>query len=91
MGPLKGVKILELAGIGPAPFCAMMLADMGAEVLRIERKGVRNSLDFGTLNRGRRRVALDLKDPILGQERYSPLSKRLTRSSKASVPESWNG
>jgi alpha-methylacyl-CoA racemase len=63
MGPLKGVKILEFAGIGPAPFGAMMLADMGAEVLRIERKSGRSFLDFGTLTRGRRRVALDLKDP----------------------------
>ena len=37
MGPLKGLKILEIAGIGPGPFAAMMLADMGAEVLRIDR------------------------------------------------------
>ena len=37
MGPLHGVKVIELAGIGPAPFCAMMLADMGAEVIRIDR------------------------------------------------------
>ena len=63
MGPLKGVKILEFAGIGPAPFCGMMLADMGAKVLRIERKEGRSFLDFGTLSRGRRHVALDLKDP----------------------------
>jgi alpha-methylacyl-CoA racemase len=63
MGPLKGVKILEFAGIGPAPFGAMMLADMGADVLRIERKEGRSFLDFGTLGRGRRRIALDLKDP----------------------------
>ena len=37
MGPLDGIKILEIAGIGPGPFCAMLLADLGAEVLRIER------------------------------------------------------
>ena len=37
MGPLEGVKVLEIAGIGPGPFCAMMLSDMGAEVLRIDR------------------------------------------------------
>ena len=36
-GPLQGVKVIELAGIGPGPFCAMMLADMGAEVVRIDR------------------------------------------------------
>jgi alpha-methylacyl-CoA racemase len=63
MGPLKGIKVIEMAGIGPAPFCGMLLADMGAEILRIERKGVRSFLDIGTLNRGRRSVALDLKDP----------------------------
>ncbi len=37
MGPLQGLKVLEMAGIGPGPFCAMMLADMGAEVVRIDR------------------------------------------------------
>ena len=37
MGPLHGLKVIELAGIGPAPFCAMMLADMGADVLRVDR------------------------------------------------------
>ena len=64
MGPLQGLKIIEMAGIGPAPFSAMLLADMGAEVLRIERKGVTSSLAVGTLNRGRHQVvALDLKDP----------------------------
>ncbi len=62
MGPLSGVKIIEFAGLGPAPFCAMLLADMGAEVVRIERKGQGdNPLDF--LNRGRRSVALNLKAP----------------------------
>ena len=39
MGPLKGVKIIEFGGIGPGPFCAMMFSDMGADVIRIERKG----------------------------------------------------
>ncbi|MGE0517232.1 MAG: CoA transferase, partial [Hyphomicrobiaceae bacterium] len=38
MGPLKGLRIIEMAGIGPAPFCGMMLADMGAEVIRIDRR-----------------------------------------------------
>ncbi len=68
MGPLQGVKILEIAGIGPGPFAAMMLSDMGAEVLRVDRAdGVRPdakdkpSLDF--LARGRRSVAVDLKNP----------------------------
>ena len=38
-GPLAGVRVVEIAGLGPGPFCAMMLADMGAEVLRIDRPG----------------------------------------------------
>ena len=37
MGPLKGIKIIEMAGIGPGPFCGMVLADLGAEVIRIDR------------------------------------------------------
>ena len=39
MGPLEGIKLIEFAGIGPAPFCSMLFSDMGAEVLRIERTG----------------------------------------------------
>ena len=67
-GPLAGVKVLELAGIGPCPFAAMVLADLGADVLRVERssavpasppEGVRWDL----LQRGKRSVGLDLKDP----------------------------
>ncbi len=66
MGPLAGYKVVELAGIGPAPFCAMLLADMGAEVLRIDRVqpshlGIEVDTRFELLARGRRSVALDLK------------------------------
>ena len=66
MGPLAGVKVVELAGIGPAPFCAMLLADAGADVLRIDRLedtdlGVRVDPRVNLLNRGRRSVAIDLK------------------------------
>ncbi len=66
MGPLKGLKVVELAGIGPAPFCCMMLADMGAEILRIDRLAPADlgnpvaPKDNPTL-RGRRSVAVDLK------------------------------
>ncbi|GAA2832465.1 CaiB/BaiF CoA transferase family protein [Kribbella solani] len=66
MGPLEGVKVVELAGIGPAPFACMMLAELGAEVLRIDRPGGNVSLgppELDLLNRGRRSVALDLKQP----------------------------
>ena len=43
MGPLQGVRIVEFAGIGPGPFAAMLLADMGADVIRIDRKGGRDA------------------------------------------------
>src|SRR5579862_9190146 len=71
-GPLAGVRVLELAGIGPGPFCAMMLADSGATVLRIDRPTpaaasgpghppARPEREF--LNRGRQSAVLDLKHP----------------------------
>lgn len=68
MGPLQGLKIIEIAGIGPAPFCAMLLSDMGADVIRIERAnapdtGIPIEKRFEVLNRGRRSAALDLKSP----------------------------
>ena len=68
MGPLHGVKILEVAGIGPGPFAAMMLSDMGAEVLRVDRarsagRGDPSAPPPDPLARGRRSVALDLKHP----------------------------
>lgn len=65
VGPLEGIRIVEIAGIGPGPFCGMMLADMGAEVLRIDRAdrvgepGINGDL----LARGRRSVGVDLKSP----------------------------
>ena len=63
-GPLAGVRVVELAGIGPAPFCAMMLADAGATVLRIDRPGAgRGRPGQELLNRGRRSAVLDLKHP----------------------------
>jgi alpha-methylacyl-CoA racemase len=70
-GPLKGLRVIEMVGIGPCPFAAMMLADMGAEVIRIDRKPDPNALTpypmlgtkFDVMARGRRSLALDLKDP----------------------------
>ena len=66
MGPLAGFKIVEIAGIGPGPFCGMLLADMGADIIRIERPGGPDSgIDipqkFNLLNRGRPSVTVDLK------------------------------
>src|SRR5581483_7506069 len=64
-GPLAGYRILELAGIGPGPFCGMMLADMGAEVIRVDRPGGNPMAELGheVMFRNRRAVAIDLKNP----------------------------
>lgn len=68
MSALAGIKVLELAAIGPAPFCGMMLADMGADVVRVDRRlqsglGFELPPQFDVMGRGRRSIALDLKDP----------------------------
>ena len=67
-GPLSGFRIIELAGLGPGPFAAMMLADMGAEVIRVERAAavvgpLPSTPYFDVLLRGRRNIAIDLKHP----------------------------
>lgn len=63
MGPLSGFKIIELAGIGPGPFCGMMLSDMGAEVIRVERLSSADKAPKDVLARNRKSVALNLKNP----------------------------
>ncbi|WP_431845957.1 CaiB/BaiF CoA transferase family protein [Allosphingosinicella sp.] len=64
-GPLAGLRIVEIAGIGPAPFCGMLLADLGAEVVLVERAAAdREAIDLGPaalFNRGKRAIAADLK------------------------------
>ncbi len=67
-GPLTGYKVIELAGIGPAPMAAMMLSDMGAEVIRVDRLsasglGIPMPKKFNFLGRGRKSIAIDLKNP----------------------------
>ena len=62
-GPLTGLKIVEFAGIGPGPFCGMLLSDLGADVVRIDRKGPGRGSPSDVTGRGRRSVALDLKSP----------------------------
>ena len=70
-GPLAGVRVIEMVGLGPCPFAAMMLADMGAEVIRIDRKAVPGAPNpfpmlgtkYDVMARGRRSLALDLKQP----------------------------
>jgi alpha-methylacyl-CoA racemase len=66
-GPLEGVRVVEFAGLGPGPFCGMLLADLGADVVRIDRRGAPGGLlgSLGAttlLDRGKRSIALDLKD-----------------------------
>jgi alpha-methylacyl-CoA racemase len=68
MGPLAGYKLIEIAGIGPSQYGAMLLADLGAEIIRIDRVqaadlGIAVPAKFELLNRGRRSVAVNLKDP----------------------------
>ncbi len=86
MGPLKGYRIIEMAGIGPAPFCAVMLADMGAEVIRVDR---REKADLGlpgreprfeVLLRGRKSIAVDVKSTT-GQD----VVKRLVKDADALI------
>jgi len=67
-GPLAGLRVIEIAGIGPGPFCAMMMSDMGAEVIRIDRasapdQGIDIPVLSNVTNRGRHSVVLDLKSP----------------------------
>ena len=61
-GPLEGMRILEMAGLGPAPFCGMMLADQGAEVIRIERIAP-PTVPYDILARSRRSIAVDVRNP----------------------------
>ena len=64
MGPLNGIRVVEMAGIGPGPFTAMMLSDLGAEVIRVDRlshKGIGHRANV--LSRGRKSIAVDLKNP----------------------------
>ena len=85
MGPLAGIKVVELAGIGPGPFCAMMLSDMGAEVLRVDRVG---DADLGARrstraspcsSAGAASVAVDLKTPGGRRRGACGSSRRPTR------------
>src|SRR3954451_23912327 len=62
-GPLAGVRVIELAGIGPGPYAAMMLADLGAEVVRVDRPGQGPDAGQPVTMRGRRMITLDLKNP----------------------------
>ncbi len=67
-GPLVGLKVVELAGIGPAPFAAMLLADLGADIVRVDRRadaglGVPRGAEYDLMSRSRASIAVDLKNP----------------------------
>jgi alpha-methylacyl-CoA racemase len=93
VGPLEGVKVVEIASIGPGPFAAMMLADMGADVIRLERTGAGGgglgSGSWNVTNRGRPSVGIDLKHPR-GRElvlRLGGLADALTEGFRPGVME----
>ena len=75
MGPLSGVRILEVGGIGPNPFAGMLLADMGAEVLRIDRSGGLGAGSLDLTKRGRQTVLMDIRDDA-GREAALQLCER---------------
>lgn len=73
-GPLRGLKVLEFAGLGPAPFCCMLLSDMGADVVRIDRPGTTYK-PADVEARGRTSLQLDLKNPAQKQQALQLVSK----------------
>src|SRR3546814_10959646 len=79
--PLSGLKIVEMAGIGPGPMCAMLLADLGATVLRIDRPqpsglGTPRPLRYNLLLRSRKAIAPDLKQPFASRSEESRDGKK---------------
>jgi alpha-methylacyl-CoA racemase len=72
-GPLSGVRVVEFAGLGPGPFACMLLSDMGAEVIRIDRPDARLGDPRDIVGRGRKTVLMDLKDPEAVQQVLSLL------------------
>ena len=83
-GPLKGIRIIEFAGIGPGPYCGMMLADHGAEVIRIDRPG--GFMDpRDPLSRNRTSIALDIVMPPSEEPiENSPASSRPSTAARMS-------
>lgn len=95
MGPLKGLRVLEIESIGPVPWVGMMLSDMGADVLRVDRRappdlGIERPKRHVLMDRGRRSVLIDLRSDG-GRADFLNLVAKATCSSKACGPESWSG
>ncbi|MEL6369314.1 MAG: CaiB/BaiF CoA-transferase family protein [Pseudomonadota bacterium] len=80
MAILKGLKIVEFEGLGPGPFCGMLLADLGADVILIERPNSASSGPAAVFNRGKRSIVLDLKDPA-----HIDIAKKLTRTAEGII------
>jgi len=67
-GPLRGIRVVEFAGLGPAPFACMLLSDMGAEIIRIDRLDGRGGSPLDIVGRGRKTIHLDLKDSLVTEQ-----------------------
>ena len=83
-GPLTGVRVVELPALGPVPFLGMLLADLGAEVVRVDklpgaRPGMGDAFAATALGRGRRSIALDIRKPEGAEVAAAPASRRPTR------------
>ena len=91
-GPLAGLRVVELGGIGPGPFCGMMLSDLGAEVVRLDRPSRAGMEPLApVLHRGRRSVAIDLKTPDGVDLALRLVDGGRTRSSRGSDRASQSG
>ena len=96
MGPLQGIRVIELQGIGPGPFCGMMLSDMGAEVIRIDRAGNVTGGDsdnppIDVLARGRSSIGVDLKNPEGVEVVLRPVSYTHLRAHETPEHRGWRG
>jgi hypothetical protein len=94
MGPLEGVQVVEIAGLGPGPFCGMLLADLGAEIVLVERMQAGNAVtDVGPAaiyNRGKA-PSRSISKTRAGVKPSCVSWQRPTRSSRGCGPASWNG
>jgi hypothetical protein len=74
-GSLNEIRVLEFASIGPGPFCGMLRPDLGADMVRVDRKGDRRDPKYEVTSRGRRSIALDLKTPQAVEARLTLMGR----------------